>query len=107
MGYGAAGTGRACLNLPDLTHAVSKHRPRPAQPAAHPRGAQQAVRAHAQPPATPHARRTRIPWRSSKVSPLASAHEMCWRWKLRKVRARRPPAEPACRAVYTPAISRR
>eukprot|EP00966_Prymnesium_polylepis_P063518 1473362-Prymnesium_polylepis.1 len=33
---------------------------------------------------------------------------MRWRWKLRNVRARRPPAaEPACRAAYTPAISRK
>eukprot|EP00966_Prymnesium_polylepis_P139665 3227106-Prymnesium_polylepis.1 len=30
---------------------------------------------------------------------------MRWRWKLGKVRARRPPAEPACRAAYTPAFS--
>eukprot|EP00966_Prymnesium_polylepis_P116163 2685279-Prymnesium_polylepis.1 len=32
---------------------------------------------------------------------------MRWRWKLRNVRARRPPADPACRPAYTPAISRR
>jgi hypothetical protein len=56
--------------------AVSTHRPRPAQAAARSRSAQQAARAHAQPPAMPRARRTRMPWRSSKASPLASAHEM-------------------------------
>eukprot|EP00966_Prymnesium_polylepis_P213636 4947533-Prymnesium_polylepis.1 len=48
-----------------------------------------------------------MPWRSSKASPLARVHEMRRRWKLRHVRARRPPAEPACRAAYTPFISRR
>eukprot|EP00966_Prymnesium_polylepis_P197784 4582843-Prymnesium_polylepis.1 len=48
-----------------------------------------------------------MPWRSSKASPFASAHEMRWRWQRRKVLARRPPAEPECRAACTPAISRR
>eukprot|EP00966_Prymnesium_polylepis_P085498 1979536-Prymnesium_polylepis.1 len=33
-----------------------------------------------------------MPWRSSKASPFASAHEMRWRLKRRKVLARRPPA---------------
>eukprot|EP00966_Prymnesium_polylepis_P037236 864549-Prymnesium_polylepis.1 len=32
---------------------------------------------------------------------------MRWRWKRRKVLARRPLAEPASRVAYTPAISRR
>eukprot|EP00966_Prymnesium_polylepis_P040283 934753-Prymnesium_polylepis.1 len=32
---------------------------------------------------------------------------MRWRWKRRNVRARRPPAEPASRVAYTPAISQR
>eukprot|EP00966_Prymnesium_polylepis_P262626 6066257-Prymnesium_polylepis.1 len=33
---------------------------------------------------------------------------MRWRWKRRKVLARRPPAEPEfCRAACTPAVSRR
>eukprot|EP00966_Prymnesium_polylepis_P198539 4601237-Prymnesium_polylepis.1 len=45
-----------------------------------------------------------MPWRSSKASPFASAHEMRWR---RKVLARRPPAELEGRAACTPATSRR
>ena len=49
-----------------------------------PQARRQAGRAHARPPAVPRARRTRMPWRSSKASPLASAHEMRWRWKRRK-----------------------
>eukprot|EP00966_Prymnesium_polylepis_P175852 4070242-Prymnesium_polylepis.1 len=47
-----------------------------------------------------------MPWRSSKASPLASAHTGCagWWWKVRKVRARRPPAErrPAVRRTPPP-----
>eukprot|EP00966_Prymnesium_polylepis_P128945 2982065-Prymnesium_polylepis.1 len=42
-----------------------------------PRARRQAGRAYARPPVVPRARRTRMPWRSSKASPFASAHEMC------------------------------
>eukprot|EP00966_Prymnesium_polylepis_P047277 1094537-Prymnesium_polylepis.1 len=43
-----------------------------------PRARCPAGRAYAQPPAVPRTRRTCMPWRSSKASPLASAHEMRW-----------------------------
>eukprot|EP00966_Prymnesium_polylepis_P085329 1975541-Prymnesium_polylepis.1 len=51
-----------------------------------------------------------MPWRSSKASPLASAHEMRWPGGSCGTCARAgAPAEPACRAAYctayTPAAS--
>eukprot|EP00966_Prymnesium_polylepis_P295370 6820638-Prymnesium_polylepis.1 len=49
-------------------------------------------------------------WRSSKVSPFATAHTRCagggTGTGVKCGLARRPTVEPACRAACTPAISR-